>query len=454
MSPELLLSILLAATPIRLEQVRQESRDSTPARQAELERVRAVAGEKLARAAIAPQLVLSADAGRTVAGTQTVMMSMPAGKGGYLELLTNPEGMRFEDRAVDMEGYSRNSYGLRLTLTQLLYDGGRWWKEIARAGAQADAAAGQAEEQRHAAELEGVRRFYELYRAQETVRLLAATVQRSEEQLERARQLFAAGRAGLVEQIAAEVNLGNDQIALVGQRAVVAAAQADLAVFLARPGDEELEALAPEELAGPPGPVPELADALAAARRQRPLLRAIERQLEAARLGVELAGSAYQPQVLLQGGYSRQGELIDPVFTDPRRQNVLTGGLTVRWDLFTGFSTAAEVEQAQAAQSSAELELRQGERELEALVRTSLAVLAARREEWTVAAANLAVARRGLALAEERFQAGAGSTLEVRDAALKVVQAELAALGSRIDAEIGRAALQRATGGPIAEGGR
>ena len=59
---------------------------------------------------------------------------------------------------------------------------------------------------------------------------------------------------------------------------------------------------------------------------------------------------------------------------------------------------------------------------------------------------NVTIATDALALAEERFKAGAGSTLEVRDAQLKLTQAELQHLQNRIDVEIARAALERVLG--------
>ena len=61
-------------------------------------------------------------------------------------------------------------------------------------------------------------------------------------------------------------------------------------------------------------------------------------------------------------------------------------------------------------------------------------------------AENREAAVQSLALADERFKAGAGSTLEVRDAQLKLTQAELALLGNRVDVEIARFALMRAMG--------
>jgi outer membrane protein len=63
-----------------------------------------------------------------------------------------------------------------------------------------------------------------------------------------------------------------------------------------------------------------------------------------------------------------------------------------------------------------------------------------------LASANRQAAADALTLAEERFNAGVSSTLEVRDAQLKLTQAELTLLENRINVEIARFGLMRAMG--------
>ena len=74
-------------------------------------------------------------------------------------------------------------------------------------------------------------------------------------------------------------------------------------------------------------------------------------------------------------------------------------------------------------------------------MRAAVEALETRIEAARLAAENREAAVQSLTLAEERFKAGAGSTLEVRDAQLKLTQAELALLENRIDVEIARFAL-------------
>ena len=62
----LLLSAVLAATPITLDQVRQESRNNLQGLLSELDRVRASEQTKLSRSVLFPQLSVQAQANRTI----------------------------------------------------------------------------------------------------------------------------------------------------------------------------------------------------------------------------------------------------------------------------------------------------------------------------------------------------------------------------------------------------
>ena len=60
---------------------------------------------------------------------------------------------------------------------------------------------------------------------------------------------------------------------------------------------------------------------------------------------------------------------------------------------------------------------------------------------------NVGVAKEQVTLEDERFSAGAGSPLEVRNAQIKYTQAQLSVLQGKADVATARAALERAVGG-------
>ena len=427
-------ALSVAATPVTLEQVRKESRENTAALQQALAAESARAGVTGARSALLPQLSVSSGVSRSWNDPSRTVTDVP-----------DPDN---EGRSIQQvrgfPAYELNSYSLQAVLNQSLVDLGRWAR-LAESGARADAAKGQAVEQAATSELEGIRRFFELYRTQAALQVLEATVRRSEEQVQRAQALYEAGRAPKQESLSAQVNLGNDRIQLLLRQSQLASAQANLAVWLRRPGTEELQATGPSPIETAPPPPPAFEETLQTARAQRPLLRALQRQVDAADASRKVALTGYLPRLNAQASYSRGSESLD-IFGDPSLNSRYQVGVNLQWDVFNSFNTVSQVRQATAERSRSELELAQAERDLEGEVKRSHAALALQVQATEVARANLDTARQSLALAEERFRAGAGSTLEVRDAQLSLTQAELNLLQNRIDVEVARYALERAAG--------
>jgi outer membrane protein TolC len=429
----LVLAAVLSATPITLEEARTEGRKNVQALQSLLDVDAADATRRGARAALLPQVNFSSSAGWGYVGRQRNITTVPVEGGG------------FEQRAVETPSFSRGAFDLSLGLTQILYDRARW-KQLEQSGARLEAARGQATEQSATSELEAIRRFFDLYRSQATIDVLQATVKRSEEQIERARALFQAGRVGRGEELNAQVNLGNDRINMLRRQAQLATDQAQLAIWLARPGTADLAAVDPGIFQREPEPAPALDTAVSEARRNRPLLVALQQQVRAAELGISIARAGYLPRIVADASYARRGPDAGLVFTEPRFQNNFTAGVGLQWNFFNGFATVAEVSGAEAQLRRTQLTFAQTERELEAEVSRTLRALESQIETARVARENREAAAQTLTLQEERFRAGAGSTLEVRDAQLKLTQAELALLESRIDVEIARFSLSRAMG--------
>jgi outer membrane protein TolC len=63
-----------------------------------------------------------------------------------------------------------------------------------------------------------------------------------------------------------------------------------------------------------------------------------------------------------------------------------------------------------------------------------------------VAEKNRVLSEKQLAVEVERFNAGASSNIDVRNAQVKLTQSQLTQLQGRVDVEIARAALQRVAG--------
>lgn len=434
MTTGFILGLVLSATPITLDEVRAQSRDNLQALRSELEAQRAAINTRAQWGGLAPQVRLSATAGSQYIGPRTEYNTVPDpnSPGGFIRTPTTTQAVTFGD------------FGLTAQVSQLLVDTGRW-AQIAEAGSTADAARGEALEQRATSELEGVRRFYALFRAQRSLAVLQDQVKRSEDQVARARALFQAGRTPQSDVLNAERNLGTDRINVLNQSSQLANAQADLAAWLARSGLEDLEAVDPQ-LPPEPAPAPALLEAVEVARRDRPLLDALGARVEVANAQRRGTFSSFLPRVSAIGQYARGAPDPQLAFLTPESQNVLYGALQLQWDVFNGLSDLSRHAAAGTLQESARATLLLAEREMEAEVKKAHRAVELQTQATRLARENRETAARAVDLIRQRFESGVATTLEVRDAQFNLTQAELALVQSRIDVELARATLERAVG--------
>ncbi len=398
---------------------------------ADLDAARADVGT--ARSAVLPRLDLQAMVGRQAWGDGVATLS----------------GLSFPQKAGNAGDHS-----LGLQATQTLVDLSRF-RSLDQAHEGARAAELAHDELALLVSFQVTQRFYELVKQERSLEVLQKTAARSGELVDRADALFAAGRTPKSETYSARVNLRNDQIAVEQQRLRLSQARSSLAQALGWLEPEALEVVAPAELDAPPAPAqepPPLDLLLARARERRPALATELARVAAARAGIGLARAGDYPSVQLQATYQRQGSQLggrDGVYGDPRRSYLATGQVVLSWNLFDGLGTRAAVRKAEAGLARAEAQAqRSGENVAEEVTGARAAVVGLARQV-ELGADNLELARNALKLATERFAAGLATQLEERDASLKLSQAELTLMESRIDHAVARADLVRAVGGAL-----
>lgn len=386
-----------------------------------------------ARSAMLPRLDLQAAVGRDVWGAG---VSTSAGV------------------SVPQRASAAGDHSLELLAQQPLVDLSRTRTlEQARQGARASERA--ADELALLVAFQVTQRFYELVKQERSLEVLQKTASRSGDLVGRADALFVAGRTPKSETFAARVNLKSDQIAVEQQLLRVTQARISLAQALGWLDSESLRVAAPAELDAPPPPAgdpPPLELLLTRARDRRPALATDQARIAAAHAGIAIARAGDYPSLQLRGTYTRRGSQLggrDGVYGVPSRSYLATGQVVLSWNLFEGLGTRAAVRKAEAGLAHAEAQAqRGGETVAEEVTGARAAVVALARQE-RLAEENLQVARDGLRLATERFSAGLATQLEERDASLKLSQAELTLVETRIDHAVARADLARAVGGVL-----
>jgi outer membrane protein len=427
----LLLSLVVAATvPITLEQVRIEARNNLTAITAYYTWLESYETVAIQRADLFPQVSVSGFGGRTW-NSPTPPRTIFTG-GAAIQIPLQP-------------AFVINNFGVGVNVNQVLVNATQWY-QLKQVGELERANKGLAEDQEDASELEAIRRFYVLFTAQGSLKVLEETAHKSKELWDRAEALYEAGKGIKGDALAAHVNYGTDLNNAVQQHIAVVQSQADLASWLGRRETDELVAVEPAAFGVKPPPPPEYIEAENTARHSRAILRAYQAQIDAAQSNITIQQSALFPR--LGGNLQFQHGTNDFItsFSHFGENSSYSASLTLTWNIFDGMQTFAASRQAEEAKRLSEATYKQSVLDVDGQVRTALDLLNNQVKALDVLAENREVAKLNLDYFQERFNAGASNTLDVRDAQVKLLSAELSLLQTRANVENAKANLSRAMG--------
>ncbi|HZR09114.1 MAG TPA: TolC family protein, partial [Myxococcales bacterium] len=196
-----------------------------------------------------------------------------------------------------------------------------------------------------------------------------------------------------------------------------------------------------------PSQAPALPDAIDRALGNRPSLKAFALTANQNRKLASAAEGAYWPNVSVFGQWGRNTSNLDLYVEAPGRNSQASAGVQLTWNVFNGLKDQGNVRKAEIQVALAENDLASGRRGVANDVEKAIAQLAAARAQARVAQQAEQTAKEGLRLARTRQEVGVGTQLEVRDAELKLTQAQLNVVGSLVDGREAEAALRRAQGG-------
>jgi len=340
------------------------------------------------------------------------------------------------------------AYRATVTASQLLFDGGKWWNNLAAAGAQLASTQASIDEQRLTTVYTVEQRFYELVRAQRQLKVLGDAAQRSRDQAEFTQRLFEGGRATQADVYAARANRDNDEIIRLNQERVVEFARQDLALTIGLDPAEPLAIVEPQQMQQEPESPPPAGQAVEKALASRPSLKAFAYAAESRRKSEDAARGDYWPRIGLSASFGRSTTDWQLFTGLPLgHDSTISGGVDVTWNLFNGFFTKANVEKAQVNVLLAQNDLINGRRGVASDVERAVAQLGVARQQARIATQSEQTAGENLRLARTRQRVGVGTQLEVRDAELKLTQSELARANALVDGHEAESALRRATGG-------
>ena len=340
-----------------------------------------------------------------------------------------------------------NTWNVQLQATQTLWEGGKVGAGLAAAkSVRQIATLNQAET---AADV-----TYQVKQAYWNAALQGRLAAIAVENLEQARQqlhqvqLFQhAGTRAEYDLLRAQVDAANQEPAVVQARNGYDIALLDLRRLLNVPADQPLQL--ETTLASPDATIPVLAtDSLEGP--DRPAVAAAEVTVHQQEQLLKVARADRWPTLRVTTTYTEQAfpQTVFPGSGDQFRRG-WNGEVKLSFPIFDGFKTSGSVEQARAAVLRAEAQRDQQRRQVELDVAQAKAEVARTRTLLVARRGTVYQAQRAQYLAGVRYTNGMATQLDVSDARVAALQAQVNAVQATRDYYLALAQLERALGRPV-----
>jgi outer membrane protein len=305
-----------------------------------------------------------------------------------------------------------NTFDARARLTQKLFDWGAWRRS--QSGSAAARAAGDEEKAvREQVASAAALSYLEAVRAQRAVAAASADKDVADSLLSLARDRKEQGAATGVDVVRAQARAADADAALLRARIGETEAQLLLKRVVGWPLGLELKLT--DDFTAASSSAPALEASLTAAFAGRAELAAAEERFRSETLAAKAAFGDRAPTIVVTGDYARSGT----VPADSRPVGDVGGALVL--PVFSGGLLKGRQDEAESRARAARAELADVRQQVELDVRTALERLSESSEEERASELSLSLAVRELAMAQDRYAAGVGASVDVIEA-----QAELA----------------------------
>lgn len=186
--------------------------------------------------------------------------------------------------------------------------------------------------------------------------------------------------------------------------------------------------------------VPNEAEAVSVALKQRPDLAAADRALDAARQGARAIRAERLPTL---SAFADDGAIGTTI---PHMLNTYMWGIQLSLPIFDGSRRAGKLSEQQAVTAGLDLQRRELEREVTVEVRSALLDLGVARDQVDAANGRLALAQQEYTQAQDRFKAGVSGNADVVSAALALNGARNQLIEALTGYQSARVGLARAQG--------
>lgn len=293
-----------------------------------------------------------------------------------------------------------------------------------------------------------LRSYFNLVQQELLLDVAENSVKVSEDRLEKARVRNDLGGASTTDLLNAQVSLNNDKAVMLERELNVQIARKELNILLGRNPAEPI--LIKKEISITDSELSQNDIAEMAKSRNASLLLAKQNKTLAEH-NVDVSRSFYYPRVLLNGSYGYSDRTVATSSERVSGDVITTStdgsiGLTLSFNIFNGFRNDIDIQSRIIESNIQELALKKAEHEIEGLVKEKYDTYIKRLEFINLEEKNVTAAEQNLTLQQDRFETGATSSLEFRDAQINLSRAQSALISAKYQARIVLLEIDQLTG--------
>ncbi len=328
----------------------------------------------------------------------------------------------YVQQVIFYDPYYRNSYSSGASLNQTIFDGGRWWNRIKQSKATY-----RSSEFNYTATKEFViatvtQRYYGLLKSQKLQEVYEKAVESFREQLKRSESMYEVGAVAQADVFRSKVQLGDQQSLLIFQRNLVKTNRNNLNITLGWEPSRAIQIIEQDVEIEPLSMT--LEDVTVIAEQYNPELRSLEETVKSDQYGIKIAKSSFLPNLSFSASYGRFstgfGRLYDPF--DKNYQ--ISGNFSLSWNIFNGFSDAAQVDNASINYFIDKERLISRKLSVKSEIEQYYRSVKAYEEIEKINGDNLIAAQEDVRLNQERYRIGSGTILEVISSQVNLIRAQ------------------------------
>ena len=287
--------------------------------------------------------------------------------------------------------------------------------------------------------------YYRVVLEQERARVFQDALDLSKQRLELANTRYEVGKASKLVYLQAQVDYNSDSSSFLIQQELINNVKLELNRLLGQDLESEFEITSGFSFDSSI----QLEDVLAEANLNSPAVVRAQRNREVNYLQIKELNAEKYPTISLNFGYTYNDRNSD---AGAVLSNLSTGfnyGAGLNFNIFNGFDLKRREQNAKIQLEVAELQIRDLTQSLESDVRKVYGNYRNNIRLYQLEELNLEVAKENYDIALERFKVGNSTAIELREAQINLVQAEIRKITTQYNVKLSEIELKRLSGGNV-----